>query len=70
MYDNNAGAGMMIYQLISILIAAAIAFWVYKDASERGMNAVLWAILVFLLCPITLPIYLLTRKPKTGGGIH
>ena len=70
MYGTD-NSGMLIYQLIGLLIAAAIAFWVYKDANERGMSGVLWGILVFFFCIIALPIYLLIRKPKTGGGgIH
>jgi hypothetical protein len=66
MYDN--GGLSMIWNLVGILIAAAIGFWVYKDARERGMNGVLWGILTFLICIIFLPIYLLIRKPKHGGG--
>lgn len=66
MYES--GGSNMIYNLIGILIAAAIGFWVYKDANERGMNGILWGILTFLLCIVFLTIYLLTRKPKTGGG--
>jgi hypothetical protein len=66
MYENN-GIGM-IGQLVGIVIAAVIGYFVYKDANERGMNGVLWGILVFLFCIIALPIYLLIRKPKVGGG--
>jgi hypothetical protein len=66
MYEN--GGISPIYNLIGIVIAAAIGFWVYKDAQERGMNGILWGILTFLICVIFLPIYLLIRKPKTGGG--
>jgi hypothetical protein len=55
-----------ITQIIGLAIAAAIAFFVYKDAEARGMNAILWAILTFLVCIIALPVYLIIRKPKTG----
>lgn len=55
-------------QIIGLIIAAAIAFWVYKDAESRGMNAILWAILVFLFCIIALPVYLIMRKPKGNVG--
>jgi hypothetical protein len=67
MYDNG-GSGMLMYQLVVILIAAAVGYFVYKDANERGMNGVLWGILSFLFCPIAPIIYLVIRKPKTGGG--
>ena len=49
--------------LISLLIAAGIAFFVYQDAQKRGMNGILWAIGVFLLCIVFLPMYLIMRKP-------
>jgi hypothetical protein len=54
-------------QIIGLAIAAAIAFFVYKDAEGRGMNAILWAILTFLFCIIALPVYLIIRKPKTDA---
>lgn len=66
MYGSDSS--FAIYQLVGIAINAAIAYFVYKDASERGMNAVLWAVLTFLFCIIALPVYLITRKPKVDGG--
>ncbi|HEY1501721.1 MAG TPA: zinc ribbon domain-containing protein [Acidobacteriaceae bacterium] len=56
----NGGGG---YQVIGLLIAAAIAFWVYTDAKKRPMNAIGWAIGTFLLCIVFLPLYLIMRKP-------
>ena len=67
--DNYAGGVGLVGQLIGLAIAVAIAIWVYKDAETRGMNAILWAILVFLFCIIALPVYLIIRKPKTGGTV-
>ena len=52
------------YQLIGLVIAGAIAFWVYTDAKKRPMNAVLWAVGTFLLCIVFLPLYLIMRKPE------
>jgi len=52
--------------LFGYIIAAAVAYWVYTDASKRGMNAVLWAILSFVCFPITPIIYLIIRKPVQG----
>jgi MFS family permease len=46
-----------------VIIAALIAVWVAQDANKRGMNGIAWAIGVFLLCIIFLPIYLIVRKP-------
>ncbi len=45
------------------LIALLIAIWVASDANKRGMNGVGWAIGVFFLCIVFLPIYLIVRKP-------
>ena len=58
-----------ISSIIGLLIAAGIAFYVYQDASKRGMNAILWAILVFLFCIICFPLYLIMRKPVIGSGV-
>jgi hypothetical protein len=61
--------GTGIYQLIGLVIAAAIAFWVYNDAKKRPMNAILWAIGTFLVCIVFLPLYLILRKPVTGAAV-
>lgn len=45
------------------IIALLIAIWVASDANKRGMNGVAWAIGVFFLCIVFLPIYLIVRKP-------
>jgi hypothetical protein len=45
------------------IIVLLIAIWVATDANKRGMNGVLWAIGVFLLCIVFLPVYLIVRKP-------
>lgn len=60
----NSGA-----YLIGYVIAAAIAAWVYSDAKKRGMNAVGWAIGVFLVCIVCLPLYLILRKPLLTAGM-
>jgi hypothetical protein len=39
-----------------------VLFWVHKDAQSRGMNGVLWVLLVFFLHFIGLVIYLLVRS--------
>ena len=45
------------------IIELLIAIWVATDANKRGMNGVAWAIGVFFLCIVFLPIYLIVRKP-------
>lgn len=68
MNDYMSG-GFGLPQIIGIIIAAAIAFWVYRDAESRGMSGIGWGIFTFLLCIIALPVYLIIRKPKTGGTV-
>lgn len=48
---------------IGFVIALLVAIWVATDANKRGMNGVAWAVGVFLLCIVFLPIYLIVRKP-------
>ena len=54
-------------EIIGLLIPLGAAFAVYRDAENRGMNGAGWAIGVFLLLIICLPIYLITRKPILTG---
>lgn len=61
-----AGEGI----LLGLLIAAAIAFFVYDDAKQRNLknnswikSPAGWAIGVFLLAIIFLPAYYVTRGP-------
>jgi apolipoprotein N-acyltransferase len=49
--------------LFGWIVAALVAYWVYKDAGKRGMNALGWAIGTFVLCPIVFVLYLIMRKP-------
>ena len=49
--------------LFGWVIAALVAYWVYKDAGKRGMNALGWAIGTFVFCPIVFVVYLIMRKP-------
>ena len=60
-------SNILMIQLAVILVGAVVGFLVYKDAKTRGMNAVLWGILSFLLFPIVPIIYLFARRPRHGG---
>ena len=57
---NDSALGI---RIVAALVAAAIAFFVAKDANSRGMNGLLWGLGVFFLYIIFLPIYLFVRKP-------
>ena len=78
---DAAFIGMLIGALIAILIAVGVGYWVYKDASKRENNELLWAIgtggLLFLALPIGLiavVAYILVRgdetqaEPQTGAA--
>ena len=47
--------------IILIVIGILLAIWVYKDAESRGMNGVLWLIVVLIAGIIGLIIYLVVR---------
>ncbi|MBN2199440.1 MAG: zinc ribbon domain-containing protein [Candidatus Aminicenantes bacterium] len=44
-----------------------LAVWVYKDAEGRGMNGLLWALLVFVGNLIGLIIYLIVRSERKAA---
>ncbi|AHI54945.1 hypothetical protein ACP0AK_11810 [Listeria ivanovii] len=49
--------------ILGLAAKALLAIWVYKDAEQRGMNAILWCILmVFVNVFIILVIYLIIRR--------
>ena len=53
------------YSIISVVLLAIWIFvivWVYRDAERRGMNGILWALLVFIGNLIGLLIYLIVRS--------
>lgn len=69
---------LLIYGALCLLIPILIGVYVYRDAKERGMPALLWAI-VAALCPafIGLIVYLLVRVkysalrcPGCGGPVR
>ncbi|HHW4444662.1 TPA: hypothetical protein ACUWRH_002495 [Listeria monocytogenes] len=48
---------------LGLAAKALLAIWIYKDAEQRGMNAVLWCLLmVFINVIIILVIYLIVRN--------
>jgi RNA polymerase subunit RPABC4/transcription elongation factor Spt4 len=48
--------------LAMMILWIAVIVWVYRDAERRGMNGVLWALLVFIGNIIALLIYLIVRS--------
>lgn len=47
-----------------IAIWLVVIIWVYRDAERRGMNGILWALLVFIGNIIGLIIYLILRSTQ------
>lgn len=59
------------YSIISLALLVVWIFvivWVYRDAERRGMNGVLWALLVFIGNLIGLLIYLIVRSNSTASS--
>ena len=48
--------------LVLLIIWIFVIVWVYRDAESRGMNGILWALLVFIGNIIGLLIYLIVRS--------
>lgn len=52
------------FALIWFVIGILILIWVYQDAESRGMDGLLWALIVFFLNIIGLILYLLVRGSR------
>jgi putative membrane protein len=57
----------LLIPIVWFIIAILLAIWVYRDAESRGMNGVMWLIILFIAGIIGLIIYLIVRKDKTGS---
>ena len=56
--------------LLLLTVWLIVVVWVYRDAEQRGMNGVLWALLIFVGNFIGFIIYLIVRNeefPKHGA---
>jgi cbb3-type cytochrome oxidase subunit 3 len=50
--------------VLTLLVWIALLFWVYRDASRRGMNAGLWVVIVFFLHLLGIIVYLIARGTR------
>jgi len=50
--------------LVWFVIGILILIWVYQDAESRGMDGLLWALIVFFLNIIGLILYLVVRESR------
>ncbi|MCU0644169.1 MAG: zinc ribbon domain-containing protein [bacterium] len=48
--------------LLLLILWLIVVVWVYRDAERRGMNGVLWALLIFVGNFVALIIYLIVRN--------
>jgi len=51
-----------VFSLVLLVIWILVIVWVYRDAERRGMNGILWALLVLIGNLIGLIIYLIVRS--------
>lgn len=60
------GLGLLfcLIPIVWLIIGILLCIWVYRDAESRGMNGVLWLIIVLIAGLIGLIIYLVVRKEK------
>jgi RNA polymerase subunit RPABC4/transcription elongation factor Spt4 len=54
----------LLFPLLLFILGIVIIFWVYRDAEQRGMNGVLWALLVLVGNIVGLIIYLIVRSEE------
>ena len=53
-----------VLSFLLLIIWIFVIVWVYRDAERRGMNGILWALLVFIGNIIGLLIYLIVRSDQ------
>ena len=52
------------YAVLGLIIALVVAIIIGKDAASRGMSGIGWGFFTFLICIVSIPIYLIVRKPR------
>ena len=50
--------------VLALVVYIAMLFWVYRDASRRGMNAWLWVVVVFFFHLLGFVAYLIARATR------
>ena len=50
--------------VLALVVWIALLFWVYRDASRRGMNTWLWVVIVFFLHLFGIVLYLIVRSMR------
>lgn len=55
--------------LLLTILWLIVVVWVYRDAERRGMNGILWALLIFVGNFVGLIIYLIVRNEEFPGRL-
>jgi RNA polymerase subunit RPABC4/transcription elongation factor Spt4 len=56
-----------LFSLTWLILWICVIVWVYRDAERRGMNGILWGLLVFIGNIIGLLIYLIVRSDNVSS---
>lgn len=59
---------MCLLPLLWFVVGIILCIWVYRDAQSRGMNGVMWLIVVLIAGLIGFIIYMVVRKDRTATG--
>ena len=59
------GPFIPLFSVVFFILWIMVIVWVYRDAERRGLNGLLWALLVFVGNLIGLIIYLIIRTEST-----
>jgi ribosomal protein L40E len=67
----NIDGLLFIFSIIGSLISLALAIWIYRDAEDRGLNGVIWLLIVLVAGCVGVIIYLLVRNdgPSSYRGV-
>jgi amino acid permease len=53
--------------VLALFVWIALLIWVHRDAKRRGMNAVLWVMVVFFLHLLGFIAYLIARGMRSSS---
>jgi hypothetical protein len=58
--------------LLGLAISVSLTIWVFQDANKRGMNGIIWGLVVFIAGLIGLVLYLVVRQqiPNVNESNH
>lgn len=52
------------YNIVYLLISAAVAYYLYTDAKKTGRNEVIWGVLGFFFSLAALIVYFVTKEAR------